>query len=61
MIMLYASGIAPCGYKNREDEPIQAIIHIYIYMYLKETPCVPILNKQKCHCFLLQKQRIGEE
>jgi hypothetical protein len=25
----------------------------------KETPCVAILNKEKCHFFLLQNQRTG--
>jgi hypothetical protein len=32
--------------KNRGDEIIGVIIHLY-----KETPCVAILNKQKCHLF----------
>jgi hypothetical protein len=40
--------------KNRGDESNQAIIHIYM-----ETPHVAILNKQKCHFFVLQNWRTG--
>jgi hypothetical protein len=34
--------------KNGGDEPIGVIIHIYMECH-KDTPCVHILNKQKCH------------
>jgi hypothetical protein len=37
--------------KNRGDEPVRVIIHVYMEMH-KKTPCVDILNKQKCHFFL---------
>jgi hypothetical protein len=58
--------------KNRGDEPIQIII-IYIYniYYIytiyniyytgkchNETPCIVILNKQKCHFVFYKKQRM---
>jgi hypothetical protein len=31
----------------------------YIWKCHKETPCIDILNKQKCHFFLKQTQRTG--
>jgi hypothetical protein len=34
--------------KNRGDESIWAIIHIYMEVP-QESPCVAILSKQKCH------------
>jgi hypothetical protein len=40
--------------KNRGDEPIQVIIHIY-----KETPCITILNKNVIFFFLLQEGGTG--
>jgi hypothetical protein len=46
--------------KNRGDEPIEVIIHIYIHGNHKEAPCVVaifISNKQKYRFFLLQNQR----
>jgi hypothetical protein len=33
--------------------------HIYTWKCHKETPCVDILSKQKCHFFLLQNWRTG--
>jgi hypothetical protein len=38
------------------DEPTQIIIHIYMEMS-HETPCIAMLNKQKCLFF--QKWRTG--
>jgi hypothetical protein len=48
---------------NRGDEPIHLIIYmcVCIYMYIstwkcrRETPCIAILNKQKCHFFFFYK------
>jgi hypothetical protein len=42
--------------KSRRDEPNWAIMHIK-WKCQNETFCVVILNKQKCHFFLLQNQR----
>jgi hypothetical protein len=36
--------------ENRENEPIQTII-LYTWKCHKETPCIAILNKPKCHFF----------
>jgi hypothetical protein len=33
--------------------------YIYTQKCHKETPCIAILNKQKCHSFLLQNGRTG--
>jgi hypothetical protein len=40
--------------KNRGDEPIQAIIHIYTEMY----KCIAFLNKQKCLFFETENRKI---
>jgi hypothetical protein len=45
--------------KNRGDEPVRVIIHIYVESH-KETRCVAILNKQKCHIFIFF-YKIGEQ
>jgi hypothetical protein len=42
--------------KNKGYEPNRAIIYINMECH-KEIPCVAILNKQKCHFFLLQNWR----
>jgi hypothetical protein len=45
--------------KNRGDDPIQVIIHIYTWKCHKEIPCIGISNKQK-NFFFLQNQRTGK-
>jgi hypothetical protein len=35
--------------KNKEDEPIGAIIHIHMEVS-PETPYIAVINKQKCVC-----------
>jgi hypothetical protein len=46
--------------KNRRDEPIGVIIHVYMEM-LQGTPCVAILNKQVSLLFIFVFYRIGEQ
>jgi hypothetical protein len=42
--------------KNRGDEPIRIIIHIYMEMS-QGNSCIAILNKQKCHFFFCYKNK----
>jgi hypothetical protein len=37
------------------------LLYIYTWKCHKETPCIDILKKQKCHFFLLQKCGAGGE
>jgi hypothetical protein len=48
--------------KNRGDEPIVVIIHVYMEMS-QETHCVAIFtpNKQKCHFFSFFFYKIQEQ
>jgi hypothetical protein len=36
---------------NGGDEPIWGTIHIFIWTCHNETPCITIINKQKCLFF----------